>query len=322
MNKIAALFVNHEQKRLHTMWRLLLQIAAFFLLIMVSVGVASHAPNAASAELIRACLYLFGGLGFAWAMARFIDKRPFADYGLRLSPSWWIDLAFGLALGTALMSFAFFSMLSSGWVVVQSVSVTNLAIPFAAAFLIKVLVMIAVGANEELTFRGYQLRNLAESFSRFGPRRAVGFAMLVSSVVFGLLHLVNELSGGALLSPLATLNLILWGVMAALPFLLTGELSISIGLHISWNLFQGTVYGLPVSGAAPRTHLLSTLDSGPDWWTGGAYGPEGGLIGTVFILIGTIVGALYVMWRQKRRLALHAPLALYLPRAGVSSATA
>ncbi len=324
MNKIAALFVNHEQKRLRAPWRLSLQIAAFFLVLMISVGVASHMPTRAAAELVRALLYLSGGLGLSWAMARFIDKRQFVDYGFHLNTGWWIDLCFGLVLGAVLMSGAVLTLLSSDAIVVNRISITNMAVPLALAFTIKLIAMIAVGVNEELTFRGYQLRNLAEGLSRFGPRTAIGLAMVISSLVFGLLHLMNELAGGAWTSPLATLNLVLAGCMLALPYLLTGELAISIGLHITWNLFQGTIYGLPVSGGAPSTHLLSTLATGPDWWTGGAYGPEGGLIGTVFFLLGTLVSALYVMWRQQHQPDLHAALARYLPRpaSNASSATA
>src|SRR5574338_920839 len=264
VTKLASLFVNHEQKRLRAPWRLSLQIVGFFLVMMLARGFATHMPNRASFELVQSLLYLSGGLALTFAISRFIDKRRFADYGFHVDADWWIDLCFGLALGAILVIGAVMTMLSSVWIVLNNVSITNLGVPFAVALAIKVISMAAVGVNEELTFRGYQLRNLAEGLTCFGPRMAIGLAMLLSSIIFGLLHLINELAGGAWTSPLATLNLILGGCMLSLPYLLTGELAISIGLHITWNLFQGTIYGLPVSGNAPHTHLLSVVETGPD----------------------------------------------------------
>jgi membrane protease YdiL (CAAX protease family) len=79
--------------------------------------------------------------------------------------------------------------------------------------------------------------------------------------------------------------------MLALGYLYTGELAIPIGVHITWNAFQGLVYGLPVSGAELPVSLVETTTRGPQIVSGGAFGPEAGLLG----LAGVSVSALGIV---------------------------
>jgi hypothetical protein len=65
--------------------------------------------------------------------------------------------------------------------------------------------------------------------------------------------------------------------MLGFGYVLSGQLAIPIGLHLTWNFFQNAVYGLPVSGFETfGASFLSTEQVGPDLWTGGSFGPEGG----------------------------------------------
>jgi hypothetical protein len=142
-----------------------------------------------------------------------------------------------------------------------------------------------------------------------GPRRALVLAWLISSLAFGTAHATNPNA-----TMLSTFNIVLAGLMLSLPYLLTGQLAISIGLHATWNLFQGNVFGFPVSGSAPRRRLLNLDQGGPELWTGGAFGPEGGLLAVVWMLIGC---GLIVLWLKRRRqhLGLQMSLAQYQPAA-------
>ena len=82
-----------------------------------------------------------------------------------------------------------------------------------------------------------------------------------------------------------------------MPFLLTGELALSVGVHIAWNFFQGNVFGFPVSGLTMfRTTIFNTVQGGPELWIGGDFGPEAGLLG----LIAIIAGSLAMLWWVKR----------------------
>ena len=71
----------------------------------------------------------------------------------------------------------------------------------------------------------------------------------------------------------------LLGAMLGVGLVYTGRLALPIGFHIAWNFFQGGVFGFPVSGGDQQVALLTVDDRGPALWTGGAYGPEGGLLG-------------------------------------------
>lgn len=310
---LGRIFINHQEKRLRAGWRLLIQIAAFFAVLMLSAGVRSNIHNTALAPLAGALVYLFGGLAFSAAMARFIDKRKFADFGFHMRREWWVDLAFGLGVGALMLSGVCLAMNAAGWITVKNEAATTMGVPIVLAFTIKLVTMCAVGLNEELSFRGYQLRNLSEGLSSLGARRAIVLATLISAVCFGVLHFVNELAGGANTTVIATLNLMLAGLMFAIPFLMTGELAVPIGIHIAWNFFEGTVYGFAVSGTPATTHLFSITEHGPEIWTGGAYGPEGGLICTVWMAMGVLLSLLWVRGRRGK-LDLFTPLAHYTPR--------
>jgi membrane protease YdiL (CAAX protease family) len=306
---IANIFWNAGQNRLRAGWRLSIQFV-LFLVVVISLAVftsifGSGPVTATSGSLI----YLAGGLGVVWLMARFIDRRPYADFGFHLDRRWWLDFGFGSALGAFLLTGIFLSLWAAGWVTITGSAITKDNIPFILAFLLKVIVYASVAVNEELTFRGYQLKNLSEGFAgkRVGPRGAIVLAFLLSSTFFGLAHFGNQNA-----TALSTINIVVSGFALALPFLLTGELGLSIGFHLTWNLFEGTVYGFAVSGSTPTTHLLAIQQSGPDLWTGGAFGPEAGLICIVWLLIGCILTIGWVKW-LRNQVGLHLPLATYTP---------
>lgn len=168
---------------------------------------------------------------------------------------------------------------------------------------------VVVGITEEMLSRGYQLTNLAEGFNfqSLGQRRAVLLAWLLSSSLFGLLHVFNPNA-----SVVSTVNLILAGLFLGLGYILTGSLAIPIGLHITWNFFQGNVFGFPVSGNDFSTATFIAINQGgPELWTGGAFGPEAGLIGVGAMGIGTLLILLWVRWFHGE-LRLCTELAIYV----------
>ncbi|MGD1992809.1 MAG: type II CAAX endopeptidase family protein [Anaerolineae bacterium] len=339
MDFIKSIFWNSEEARIKALWRLIAQGIVFlvlfvplgipvsFLTVVMMLGQQSDLSDPQSIERLMdplaverfiaetpllSGLYsltvLIAILVSVWLVGRFLDRRRLADFGLRLDRDWWIDFAFGLVLGGVLMLAVFLVELALGWVAVQDTFVTRDAdASFLIALLSPLISFLAVGFYEELFSRGYQLRNMAEGLngSIVGRRGAIVLAAILSSLVFGLLHAANPNA-----SWVSTLNLVLAGLMLlAMGVLLTGELAIPIGLHITWNFFQGNVFGFPVSGTDFRSATFIQIEQGgPEAWTGGAFGPEGGLIGLVAMALGALLTILWVRWRHGRA-GLHLGLA-------------
>ena len=313
-------FWNPVEKRVRSLWRLIIQALFMFLV----AGVISAVPVVALTLLssqIPSNYFLMNvvtviGMALAmllslWLAGLFLDRRPLLDFGLHFSRSWWLDFAFGLILGAVLMAIIFGVELAAGWVTITGYwQVDTPGLPFWATFSLILVQFICVGIYEELWSRGYHLRNLAEGFNFGGkmPRAALLIAYLISSSVFGLLHMGNPNA-----SFISTFNIILAGLFLGLGFVLTGELAIPIGLHITWNFFQGAIFGFPVSGTPRTATLIGIQQGGPDLWTGGAFGPEAGLIGLLAIALGSLLIWLWVRWRRGTS-ALHTRLAVYVPK--------
>jgi membrane protease YdiL (CAAX protease family) len=140
------------------------------------------------------------------------------------------------------------------------------------------LLFIGVAVNEELFARGY-LQGIVKA--RFGMVPAV----TVSTVVFALLHTFNP---GMWSTPLPLLNLLLAGLLFGLSRELSKGLWMPIGLHLSWNFFQGCIFGFEVSGT-PMPSLLKIQTQGASLVSGGSFGAEGSFVTTVILVFGTVL---------------------------------
>jgi membrane protease YdiL (CAAX protease family) len=184
-------------------------------------------------------------------------------------------------------------------------------IPLPTAVFIEFLLFIAVAFNEEFTFRGYQIRNLAEGFvcRRIGPRTVIAMAWLMTADLFGLAHAINPDA-----TMMSSLNIMLTaGGLLGLAYVLTGELAIPIGIHLAWNFFEGPVYGFAVSGTHSEASLINLTQGGPKLWTGGDFGPEAGLLCTISCTLALVLVAAWVRTRGGK-LSFDTRLALYSPR--------
>jgi hypothetical protein len=77
----------------------------------------------------------------------------------------------------------------------------------------------------------------------------------------------------------------------------TGKLHFAIGMHASWNIMQNVVFGAPNSGKDPVASVWVFENQGPELWTGGNFGPEGGLLCTIMVGIG--IGVLYLVSKNR-----------------------
>ncbi len=272
---------------LHPVWRVTIYLIAFLIagvaldlligiiyaLVLFLTGTsAEEMTNALMTGRLPGLLLLIVGLsrlllalGLALLMGRFLDREPVETMGLEPTRV-GKDTAVGLVLGMGTMALIGAVLLAlnpqSPW-------------PGRAVwwgFLLDAIALFPMAAAEEVAFRGYLQRVLT---TWRGP--VVG--VLVPSVLFALFHALNPN-----VSPLALVNIALAGVVFAVAVERTGTLWLPIAYHYAWNLTQGPVLGLPVSGIV-WNGLLALPVGGPSWLTGGDFGPEGGLLSTGVLLL-------------------------------------
>jgi membrane protease YdiL (CAAX protease family) len=118
-------------------------------------------------------------------------------------------------------------------------------------------------------------------------------AIALSAAFFGLAHAANP--GATIVSVFGNA---LGGVMYAIAFLESGRVWSAWGLHFAWNFFQGSILGFPVSGMTEGGSIIQQIAVGPEIITGGAYGPEAGLVGMAsrFVVIGLLYA--WFSWRK------------------------
>lgn len=228
----------------------------------------------------------FGAIAAVIAARRLLDRRPARDLGLRWSRLSMLDLCVGMALGAGLQFVIFAVHLGLGWArIIPIPAMARSALWPGLTAVFALLILVAV--NEELLSRGYLLQNLTEAFG-------VLPAVLISSLVFGAMHLMNAHSGW-----MAAANITVTGIFLAVGYLATRSLYLPIGIHLAWNFFEGSVFGFPVSGFSGFPSLLHLRISGPTLWTGGPFGPEAGLTGLLACIIGALLIPAWGYWRRR-----------------------
>ena len=142
--------------------------------------------------------------------------------------------------------------------------------------------------TEELVFRGVWFRILEGVFGSW-------IALVLSSPWFGYIHTVNA---GETFIGLAAIAIV-FGPMLAAPYMVTGRLWISIGIHIAWNYTMGKIFSGAVSGNTVSSGLFNTSFQGPELLTGGPAGMEGSLIAILVGVAFTVVMLVLAVRRGK-----------------------
>ena len=170
----------------------------------------------------------------------------------------------GLIAGFIMMSAVCLILTVSGQIKISGFGIGSSAVKL---FFINLIMWFPQGASEELLFRGYMIPRIESRY-----KRAV--AVFFSSLLFSVFHSLNM---GY--TPLASVNLFLIAVLFALIYIKTGSIWMTSAIHTMWNLSQGNIYGLQVSGNEAHAAIINTAYAADakDIITGGAFGPEGGL---------------------------------------------
>jgi membrane protease YdiL (CAAX protease family) len=287
---LARVFLSPDEPRLRAGWRLLIQT---LLLIAIGIGAGlvpvllGAPPEVLNSEWVGTLILFLAFTGSVYIARRWLDRRSFASLGVQLNQRTLPDILAGIGITLVQMGFIFAVMLTLGWLTVEGfawdVDPTGTIITGVLTFFV---VYIFVGWQEELLSRGYHLQTLASGINLF-------WGVVLSSAVFGFLHIFNPGATWA-----STLGIFFAGIYLAYAYIRTKQLWLPIGLHIGWNFFQGVVFGFPVSGTT--AYALTRVNvHGPELWTGGAFGPEAGLIVLPSLVVGGILIYLYTLKRAE-----------------------
>jgi uncharacterized protein len=291
---LKTIFLSPDEPRLRAGWRLTIQLVLMLVLligggILISLLARPLGWNTSGTLyfVLNSVVNLFAITVSIYIARRFLDRLSFISLGFKLDRRVLPDLLAGIVITFVMMGLIYLAMTLLGWLHFNGTAWQFDPLPIVLGLVLLYLFQfIAVGWQEELLSRGYQLQTLASGMNLF-------WGVLISSAVFGLLHLGNPNA-----TWVSAAGIFFAGLFLALGYLRTGQLWLSIGLHFGWNFFEGVVFGFPVSGTASYP-LLRINVSGPAIWTGGAFGPEAGLIVLPALALGALLIYGYSRFRSR-----------------------
>lgn len=219
-----------------------------------------------------------------WAWLKFFEKRPFWTLGYEIKDV-FKQYTRGFLFGALMFIGSVLILTLFGSVAFEQGDPSKQGVAAIGGVILVLIGWVIQGGAEEVLIRGWVLPVI-------GARYKPWIGLLVSSLIFAVLHGLNPN-----FSAIASINLTLFGVFAGLYAMREGSMWGISALHSVWNWVQGNFFGFEVSGTkADGGTLINLMETGQDWLTGGAFGPEGGLAVTIVLLIGM---AVILFWKEK-----------------------
>jgi membrane protease YdiL (CAAX protease family) len=266
--QIREIFVNrHDEVRAG--WKL--SIFVLLLGVVLFALVAPFQMLGVQSDFVVTLNTVVGILAVSFLMVRKFHHKPLTAIGLSLHPGIVKEVGIGCLLGVLMMGGIFLVEYSLGFAERYWLGVSTGMVLWT---IVSSLAFFIVGAvAEELLFRGYPFQVLIQGVS-FLP------AMMIMAVLFGVAHLTNPHASVA-----GFVNTALAAIFFSVAYMKTRSLWLPFGLHFSWNFAQTTLFGFPTSGIGfSQFRLFRSVQTGPEWVTGGPYGPEAGVLATVALV--------------------------------------
>ena len=263
--------------------RLVGWLGLYLVFELVGGALLAGAPVSGKTQLLFTGLTLAAAVLAGVILLRWLDQRPARDLGFPLDRGVPRQFAIGLAIGAGALLLVAALMMLAGWLSFGRAEGTASA--WGLTLLADLGLLGVAAAAEEAVFRGYPFQTLV---------RAAGapVAVAVTSLAFAWAHTSNPN-----VDLLGLINILLAGVLLAVAYLWTRSLWFATAIHLGWNWSMASLVDLPVSGLEYfDTPLYEPVLRGPQWATGGAFGPEGGLTGTI-----AFAAALAAVWWYARK---------------------
>lgn len=269
--------------RIKVIWR----IPIFIFLISLSISPLILIDNS-YLQFIGAVVILVFGL---YLNSKYLDKRNFLMYGLVFKKEIFAQLVIGIVIGIFSVILMLLIGKTTGIILVSEF----LSIPECILLISFVFKMFLVAILEETFFRGYLFTNLYEGFKskKISRKQALLISLAVSSLLFGLAHFNNN-NASILSILLLTINGMVW----CIPFIVTKNLGLSIGMHMAWNTTQ-TQLGFTMSGNKALSSFYRIENVAADLFTGGEYGPEAGILGLIGFVTMFLMSMAYLKFIQR-----------------------
>lgn len=262
--------------------RLLRALACFGLLALGLVVAIDLLLPGATTYVRSSTAYLLAAVGAIWLDVRLTPGARWSEAPLAPRRA-WLELPAGLLAGGGLVALMAAVFAAASWYRVEGVSPWPGLGPVLSAFAL-------VGLNvafQEAFDRGLLFPRLEAAFGLWP-------AVVLDLLLFSAVHLSNAST--------AWWQALVLGVGAGslylAAFVLTRRLWLPIGLHLGWNYALAIGFGFPLSGHEPRADawIRASVD-GPTAMTGGAFGPEAGLVG----FLAQVAAAAGLVWLARRR---------------------
>jgi membrane protease YdiL (CAAX protease family) len=253
-------------------------VLGFILLLMM--GLNTDVMTSYAAEPVKSVQHIIAmaiaGFAVYIGYAQLLEQRAVSELAL---PGIGRELGIGLLIGAGLYTTCELILMALGIYRVNGLNPLSYMFPAIAMAL-------SSSVFEELLFRGVLFRSVETWFGSWA-------ALVVSSLVFGLTHLMNPQGTieGALFIAVEA------GILLAAAFMLTRRLWLSIGFHMAWNYTQSAIFSGIVSGNDAQQGLVRSTMKGPDWLTGGSFGVESSVLA---LFVCTTTGIVMLVMAVKR----------------------
>ena len=274
-----------RERAIRALWRFFLFLVVLFFTIIIALFVERAVTSFLSSNGYRPLVTDLAGpagtLAATWIMVKLVDRTSWDYVGMgsrSASPSF---LGYGALIGFLPIAIPSALLIAAGQLTVIDARDGSWTAAASLAF----LNLLPAAFGEELFIRGYLFSVM---------RDAIGWrwTLVWTSVVFGLLHLNNP---GADAQSVGIVMLA--GFFLGSLYLATKSLYAATAAHFVWNWFMAAGLHTPVSGIPVRAPDYQVIDSGPDWLTGGTWGPEGGFAAA----LGMFAIVIYLHARHLRR---------------------
>ncbi len=237
-------------------------VLGFILLMMIGLetDVLQTYPGNPAKAVTHMMALAIAGIAVYLGYGHFIERRAVSELAVA---GMGRELGAGLLIGAGIYTTCVLILVVMGIDRISGLNPWSFMLPAIAMAL-------GSGVFEELLFRGVLFRSVETWFGSWA-------AMVVSSLVFGLMHLLNPqgtLEGALFIAVEA-------GVLLAAAYMLTRRLWLSMGFHMAWNYTQSGIFSGIVSGNDASQGLVKSTIKGPEMLTGGNFGVESSVIALV-----------------------------------------